>query len=47
MDTYLLDALAEGLPDCAGIALGLDRLLMVLGKYERISQVLSFDDQRA
>lgn len=47
MDTHLLDALAAGLPDCAGIALGLDRLLMVLGGYERISQVLSFDDQRA
>lgn len=47
MDTHLLDALAQGLPDCAGIALGLDRLLMVLGHYEHISQVLSFDDQRA
>jgi lysyl-tRNA synthetase class 2 len=47
MDAHLLDALAVGLPDCAGIALGLDRLLMVLGKYERISHVLSFDDQRA
>lgn len=47
MDTHLLDALSHGLPDCAGIALGLDRLLMVLGKYEHISQVLSFDDQRA
>jgi lysyl-tRNA synthetase class 2 len=47
MDTHLLDALTAGLPDCAGIALGLDRLLMVLGQYERISQVLSFDDQRA
>jgi lysyl-tRNA synthetase class 2 len=47
MDTHLLDALEAGLPDCAGIAMGLDRLLMVLGKYECISQVLSFDDQRA
>jgi lysyl-tRNA synthetase class 2 len=47
MDTYLLDALAAGLPDCAGIALGLDRLLMALGQYESIAQVLSFDDQRA
>ena len=47
MDTHLLDALSKGLPDCAGIALGLDRLLMVIGNHERISQVLSFDDQRA
>jgi len=47
MDTHLLDALDRGLPDCAGIALGLDRLLMTLGGYENISQVLSFNDQRA
>lgn len=47
MDNHLLEALATGLPDCAGIALGLDRLLMVLGQYEHMCEVLSFDDQRA
>ena len=47
MDEHLLEALSAGLPDCAGIALGLDRLQMVLGKHEHIDQVLSFNDARA
>lgn len=47
MDEYLLSALSVGLPDCAGIALGLDRLQMVIGKYTHINQVLSFGDEVA
>ncbi len=47
MDTLLLDALMAGMPECAGIALGLNRLQMALGGYDSIKQVLSFDDQRA
>ena len=47
MDENLLAALQAGLPDCAGIALGLERLHMVLGQHQHISEVLSFDDQRA
>ena len=46
LDENLLAALQAGLPDCAGIALGLERLHMVLGQHEHISEVLSFDDQR-
>lgn len=47
LDEHLLAALAAGLPDCAGIALGLERLHMVLGNHAHISEVVSFDDQRA
>ncbi|ASJ75246.1 EF-P lysine aminoacylase EpmA [Granulosicoccus antarcticus] len=47
VDEHLLDALSAGLPDCAGIALGLERLHMVLAQHEHIREVLSFDDQRA
>ncbi len=46
-DEHLLSALKSGLPDCAGIAIGLDRLLMILTNADRISDVLSFDIERA
>lgn len=46
-DTRLLAALDAGLPDCAGIAIGLDRVLMILNESASISDVLSFDIQRA
>ena len=46
-DTRLLAALDAGLPDCAGIAIGLDRVLMMLNESASISDVLSFDIQRA
>ena len=34
----------ENLPDCAGIALGLDRLFMLLREQNRLAQVLSFSE---
>jgi len=43
VDENLLQALAHGMPDCAGVAIGLDRLLMVLTGASRIADVLSFD----
>ncbi|HMY39539.1 MAG TPA: elongation factor P lysine(34) lysyltransferase, partial [Marinagarivorans sp.] len=43
-DNRLLAALAEGIPDCAGIALGVDRLLMRLSGCDDIAQVMPFAD---
>ena len=47
IDEHLLQALAAGFPDCAGVALGLERLQMVLNRHTHIREVLAFDDQRA
>ena len=40
MDEDFLAALAEGMPQSAGIALGFDRLAMIASGADRISQVL-------
>jgi len=47
LDAHLLAALEQGLPDCAGVALGLDRLLMLIAGQTEIAAVLSFDSERA
>jgi lysyl-tRNA synthetase class 2 len=46
-DDRLIAALNAGLPDCSGIAIGLDRLLMLLSKSASIDEVLSFSIDRA
>lgn len=47
IDPYLLQALEHGLPQCSGVALGIDRLLMLALKKMTISDVLSFDSTNA
>ena len=44
LDEDFLAALAHGLPPCAGIALGFDRLAMIAAGAERIEQVLWLAD---
>jgi len=47
IDEHLLSALTAGLPDCAGVALGFDRLLMLATKARHIDEVISFPTERA
>jgi len=46
-DQHLIDALAFGLEPCAGVALGLDRLLMLITGSRSIREVLAFPFERA
>ncbi len=46
-DERLLAALSDGLPACAGVAVGVDRLLMAMLRTYRIGDVLAFDFGRA
>jgi lysyl-tRNA synthetase class 2 len=47
IDYRLVGALQHGLPDCAGVALGVDRLLMRVLELDRIDSVLAFPQERA
>ena len=47
IDEHMLAALAHGFPDCAGVALGIDRLLMLMSKKNNLSDVISFPIDRS
>ncbi len=47
VDERLLQALAHGLPACSGVALGIDRLLMLATGASDIRDVLAFDWERS
>lgn len=47
LDERFLDALAAGLPHCAGVALGFDRALMVCSGASSMADVMSFTMERA
>lgn len=42
IDMRFISALKHGMPACAGVAIGLDRLLMILTKSKEIRKVLNF-----
>ncbi len=46
-DKLFLDALRSGLPNCSGIAIGLDRLLMIVANADTLNEVITFPFDRA
>jgi len=47
LDERLLAALRSGIPDCAGVALGFDRLVAVALGAARLSEAMSFSIDNA
>ena len=47
-DAHLVDALSQGdFPDCAGVAMGIDRLHMLMAETQSIGDVIPFEFSRA
>lgn len=47
LDIRFIEALQAGIPNCSGVALGVDRLLMIAMGAERIDEVMAFGVERA
>jgi lysyl-tRNA synthetase class 2 len=47
IDEHLLSALQAGLPACTGVALGLDRLMLLITGKQRLADVISFSFERS
>jgi len=47
MDEHLISAMTHGMPECAGVALGVDRLLMAICDAESLDEVVAFPFSRA
>jgi len=47
IDRHFIAALEHGLPDCSGVALGVDRLFMLQQNLTSIDQAISFSNNRA
>ncbi|UDG81296.1 Elongation factor P--(R)-beta-lysine ligase [Candidatus Profftia lariciata] len=47
LDEKLLGALEHGLPDCSGVAIGIDRLIMLALNEQQLSTVIAFNIDRS
>ena len=47
IDKHLIDALTHGMPYCSGIAVGIDRLLMIMLGCEDITELLTFNAENS
>ena len=47
VDQNLIAALKSGMPECAGVAMGVDRFLMAICQAKSIEEVIAFPDSRA
>jgi len=47
LDMRLVEALKKGIPDCAGVALGVDRLLMLAVSADALADIIPFDLTKA
>ena len=47
LDSNFLEAMEAGLPECAGVALGIDRLIMLAVQASSITEVMAFDSARS